>query len=128
MNAVAAHRRGIASGTRATFQNAGMVLSIGVFFLMFAALLGGSPIASLLSTAGVLHQLPQSTVDTLTGRTVLPSSLTAPFHSGLPIVFILAARCSPGPARPYRFSVAESTSTTRPQPTKSDGEHVLIVE
>jgi hypothetical protein len=58
---------------------------------MFAAFLGSNPIASLLSNAGVLHQLPQSTVDTLTGKTFLPSLLTAPFHSGLTIVFILAA-------------------------------------
>src|SRR5581483_2317165 len=32
MNSVPAHQRGAASGMRATFQNTGMVLSIGVFF------------------------------------------------------------------------------------------------
>jgi MFS family permease len=32
MNSVPAHQRGAASGMRATFQNAGMLLSIGVFF------------------------------------------------------------------------------------------------
>jgi MFS family permease len=39
MSSVPAHLRGAASGMRATFQNAGMVLSIGVFFsLMIAGL------------------------------------------------------------------------------------------
>jgi sugar phosphate permease len=41
MNAVPAAERGVASGIRATFQNAGMVLSIGVFF----SLLVGWPFA-----------------------------------------------------------------------------------
>jgi hypothetical protein len=130
MNAVPAASRGVASGIRATFQNAGMVLSIGVFFsllitglshslpgalhsglsaqgvppraidavasvppvgLMFAAFLGSNPIASLLSAAAVLHQLPPHTVATLTSRTYLPGLLTGPFHSGLLVVFILAA-------------------------------------
>jgi MFS family permease len=130
MNAVPPGERGVASGIRATFQNAGMVLSIGVFFsllitglshslpgalhnglaaqgvppraidavasvppvgLMFAAFLGSNPIASLLNSAGVLHQLPPHTVATLTSRTYLPGLLTGPFHSGLLVVFILAA-------------------------------------
>jgi MFS family permease len=130
MNAVPAAERGVASGIRATFQNAGMVLSIGVFFsllvaglsrslpgalhsglaaegvpasavtsvasvppvgLMFAAFLGSNPIASLLNSAGVLHQLPASTVSALTDRTYLPHLLSDPFHSGLIVVFVLAA-------------------------------------
>ena len=32
MNSVPARHRGVASGMRATFQNGGMPLSIGVFF------------------------------------------------------------------------------------------------
>jgi MFS family permease len=130
MNAVPAAQRGVASGIRATFQNAGMVLSIGVFFsllvaglsrslpdalhsgltaqgvpapvaaevasvppvsLMFAALLGANPIASLLDAAGVLGQLPAATVATLTSRTYLPHLLSGPFHGGLVVVFTLAA-------------------------------------
>jgi MFS family permease len=130
MNAVPADQRGVASGIRATFQNGGMVLSIGVFFsllvaglssslpgalqtglsaqgvpaaavtavaavppvgLMFAAFLGSNPIASLLSSAGVLPSLPPSTVTTLTGKTFLPHLLTGPFHDGLTVVFLLAA-------------------------------------
>jgi MFS family permease len=130
MNAVPANQRGVASGIRATFQNGGMVLSIGVFFsllvaglshslpgalhsglaaqgvpaqavsavaavppvsLMFAAFLGSNPIAQLLNAAGVLHSLPAGTVTTLTSKTFLPQLLTGPFHSGLTVVFILAA-------------------------------------
>jgi MFS family permease len=46
MNAVPANRRGSASGMIATFQNAGMTLSIGVFFsLMIAGLAGSLPAA-----------------------------------------------------------------------------------
>jgi hypothetical protein len=59
--------------------------------LMFAALLGANPIASLLNAAGVLDQLPASTVTTLTSRTYLPHLLSGPFHSGLVVVFTLAA-------------------------------------
>jgi MFS family permease len=42
MNAVPADQRGVASGIRATFQNGGMVLSIGVFFSLLVAGLSNS--------------------------------------------------------------------------------------
>ena len=42
MNAVPADRRGVASGMLATFQNAGMNLSIGIFFTLMVAGLGAS--------------------------------------------------------------------------------------
>jgi MFS family permease len=42
MSSVPAHLRGAASGMRAAFQNAGMVLSIGVFFSLMVAGLAGS--------------------------------------------------------------------------------------
>ncbi|MEU5427872.1 MFS transporter [Streptomyces olivoreticuli] len=42
MSSVPADARGAASGMRATFQNAGMVLSIGVFFTLMVAGLAGS--------------------------------------------------------------------------------------
>ncbi len=46
MNAVPANRRGVASGMRATFQNAGMTLSIGLFFtIMVVGLSGTLPVA-----------------------------------------------------------------------------------
>jgi MFS family permease len=44
MNSVPARQRGVASGMRATFQNSGMVLSIGLFFsLMIAGLASALP-------------------------------------------------------------------------------------
>ena len=42
MNAVPVNRRGAASGMRSTFQNAGMTLSIGLFFTIMVAGLSGS--------------------------------------------------------------------------------------
>ena len=42
MNAVPANRRGVASGMRATFQNSGMTLSIGLFFSIMVAGLSAS--------------------------------------------------------------------------------------
>ena len=42
MNSVPADQRGAASGMRATFLNAGMVLSIGVFFSLMVAGLAAS--------------------------------------------------------------------------------------
>ncbi|MFJ1608631.1 MFS transporter [Streptomyces sp. NPDC088253] len=56
MSNVPPEARGAASGMRATFQNAGMVLSIGVFFsLMIAGLAGSLPhtLASGLTSQGV---------------------------------------------------------------------------
>ncbi len=70
---------------------AAAVASVPPVGLMFAAFLGSNPIASLLAAAGVLHQLPPHTVATLTSRTYLPGLLTGPFHSGLLVVFTLAA-------------------------------------
>jgi MFS family permease len=53
MSSVPAHRRGVASGMRSTFQNSGMALSIGVFFsLMIAGLSARLPAA----LAGGLRQ------------------------------------------------------------------------
>ena len=56
MNSVPTRERGAASGVRATFMNAGMVLSIGIFFsLMIAGLAARLPqtLTSGLSAAGV---------------------------------------------------------------------------
>jgi hypothetical protein len=49
MNAVPADRRGVASGMLATFQNAGMNLSIGIFFTLMVAGLGASLPSTMLS-------------------------------------------------------------------------------
>ena len=63
MASVPAESRGAASGMRATFQNAGMVLSIGVFFsLMVAGLAGSLPgtLSSGLTDQGVpVHNAQQ---------------------------------------------------------------------
>jgi MFS family permease len=59
MNAVPADQRGVASGIRATFQNRGMVLSIGVFFSLLVAGLSHSLPGALhagLSAQGVPDQ------------------------------------------------------------------------
>ena len=56
MNAVPASRRGVASGMRSTFQNAGMTLSIGLFFTIMVAGLSTSLHSSLshgLTAAGL---------------------------------------------------------------------------
>jgi MFS family permease len=66
MSAVPAEARGAASGMRATFQNAGMVLSIGVFFSLMVAGLAGSLPSTLTSgltaqgvPAGAAHSVSQ---------------------------------------------------------------------
>ena len=68
MSSVPANMRGAASGMRATFQNAGQVLSIGVFFSLMVAGLANSLPATLsggltaqgvpAQTAGAIAQLP----------------------------------------------------------------------
>ena len=68
MSSVPANMRGAASGMRATFQNAGQVLSIGVFFSLMVAGLANSLPATLsggltaqgvpAQTAGTIAQLP----------------------------------------------------------------------
>jgi MFS family permease len=62
MNSVPADERGAASGMRATFQNAGMVLSIGLFFsFMIAGLAATLPGA--LRSGLVAHGVPVSVAD-----------------------------------------------------------------
>jgi hypothetical protein len=62
MNSVPARQRGAASGMLATFQNAGFVLSIGVFFsLMIAGLAASLPstLSGGLTAQGVPHAIAQ---------------------------------------------------------------------
>ncbi|MFB3738138.1 MAG: MFS transporter [Candidatus Velamenicoccus archaeovorus] len=57
MNSVPARQRGAASGMRATFQNSGMLLSIGVFFsLMIVGL--ASTLPTTMRSQLVAHQVP----------------------------------------------------------------------
>ena len=59
--------------------------------ILFAAFLGINPIASLLSSTGLLGTLPQANVATLTGHDFFPALISAPFRSGLELVFAIAA-------------------------------------
>jgi MFS family permease len=60
MNSVPARQRGQASGMRATFQNSGMLLSIGVFFsLMIVGLAAALP--STMQGQLVAHDVPAAT-------------------------------------------------------------------
>ncbi|WP_344620484.1 MFS transporter [Dactylosporangium salmoneum] len=62
MNAVPAGQRGVASGIRATFQNAGMVLSIGLFFSLLIAGLSDS-LPSALREALSAQSVPGPAID-----------------------------------------------------------------
>jgi MFS family permease len=75
MSSVPAHLRGAASGMRATFMNAGMVLSIGVFFSLMVA--------------GLARSLPQTLQSGLTAQGVPLASAHA--VAGLPPVGTLFA-------------------------------------
>jgi MFS family permease len=62
MNSVPANQRGAASGMRSTFQNAGMVLSIGLFFsFMIAGLAATLPTA--LRSGLLAHGVPAATAE-----------------------------------------------------------------
>jgi MFS family permease len=130
MSSVPADQRGAASGMRATFQNSGTALSIGVFFSLmitglastlpttlskglerqgvshavahhiaslppvsslFASVLGINPLRQLLSMGGELGKLPAEAQRILTGKVYFPDLISAPFHHGLTIVFLVSA-------------------------------------
>ncbi|HTJ40000.1 MAG TPA: MFS transporter [Dactylosporangium sp.] len=89
MNAVPAEQRGVASGIRATFQNAGMVLSIGIFFSLLIAGLSDSLPGAL--HAGLAEQgVPEGAIADVTS--VPPVGLVfAAFLGYNPIGALLAA-------------------------------------
>ena len=60
MNSVPSDQRGVASGMRATFQNTGMVLSIGLFFSLMVVGLSSS-LPSSMSTGLVTNRVPPAT-------------------------------------------------------------------
>jgi MFS family permease len=66
MNAVPARQRGAASGMRATFQNSGMVLSIGLFFSLMIA--------------GLASSMPATMEHGLTANGVAPATATQLAH------------------------------------------------
>jgi MFS family permease len=64
MNSAPAGQRGAASGMRATFQNAGQVLSIGVFFSLMVAGLANS-LPTTLSSGLTAQGVPAATADSI---------------------------------------------------------------
>jgi MFS family permease len=64
---------------------------------LFAAFLGYNPIGSVLSSpqlASIVQQLPQSTVNTLTGITFFPNAIAPAFVSALQLSFYIGAALS----------------------------------
>jgi MFS family permease len=89
MNAVPADQRGVASGIRATFQNGGMVLSIGVFFSLLVAGLSHS-LPGALHTGLAAQGVPDQAVSAVAA--VPPVSLMfAAFLGSNPIAQLLNA-------------------------------------
>jgi MFS family permease len=76
MSSVPAGQRGVASGMRATFQNAGMSLSIGVFFSLMVA--------------GLARALPETLTSGLTAQGV-PQDVAARVASLPPVSTLFAA-------------------------------------
>ncbi|MER7274166.1 MFS transporter [Dactylosporangium sp. NPDC000244] len=76
MSSVPANQRGVASGMRATFQNAGTSLSIGVFFSLMVV--------------GLAHALPQTLTSGLTAQGV-PQDVAASVASLPPVSTLFAA-------------------------------------
>jgi MFS family permease len=58
---------------------------------LFAAVLGVNPVQHLLASAHVLTTLPAASQQLLTGREFFPGLISAPFHQGLVVVFVVAA-------------------------------------
>ncbi|RAJ63920.1 MULTISPECIES: hypothetical protein [unclassified Streptomyces] len=112
MGSVPPELRDVASGMRATLQNSGSAVPIGVFLsLMIAGLahrlphtlaaglhqqgvpaavaarVGVNPVRHLPAPGGALARLTPARQHALTGREFFPKLISGPFHSGLVIVF-----------------------------------------
>ena len=153
MSSVPSDQRGAASGMRATFQNSGTALSIGVFFSLmitglagtlpaaltkglerqgvahgvahhvaslppvsslFASVLGINPLRELLSMGGELAKLPAEAQRILTGKEYFPDLISAPFHHGLTIVFLVSAGLA--------FIAAFASLARGPRSTQASGD------
>jgi MFS family permease len=88
MSSVPAEQRGVASGMRATFQNSGMSLSIGVFFSLMIAGLAASLPGTL--SAGLQQQGVPSRVAEQVAQLPPVSTLFAAFLGENPIGHLLA--------------------------------------
>jgi MFS family permease len=94
MNSVPARQRGVASGMRATFQNTGMVLSIGVFFsLMIVGLSASLP--HTLSTGLEANGVPAATAAKI-GHLPPVGSLFAAFLGYNPMRTLLGSQAAAG--------------------------------
>ncbi len=76
MNSVPARNRGVASGMRATFQNTGMPLSIGIFFSLMIV--------------GLSSTVPKAMFSGLTTHGV-PAALATPLSHLPPVAYLFAA-------------------------------------
>ena len=104
MNSVPARQRGAASGMRATFQNAGFVLSIGLFFsLMIAGLAARLP--TTLYTGLTANGVPPATAERIANLPPV-GSLFAAFLGYNPIRTLL------GPAALAHLSPAQAANLT----------------
>jgi len=85
---------------------------------LFGSLLGINPLLHLLSSHGALHYLNTGARQALTGRAYFPHLISAPFHSGLVVVFATSAALSAVAALAslMRGPRAPSTSTTQGSP------------
>jgi MFS family permease len=108
MGSVPPEHRGAASGMRATFQNSGMALSIGVFFSLMTTGLAHS-LPSALSSGLQAHGVP---ADTATGVAHLPpvSTLFAAFLGNNPIQHLLAPSGTLATLTPHDAAALTSTS------------------
>ncbi|HEY7049500.1 MAG TPA: MFS transporter [Jatrophihabitantaceae bacterium] len=108
MGSVPPEHRGAASGMRATFQNSGMALSIGVFFSLMTTGLAHS-LPSALSSGLQAHGVP---ADTATGVAHLPpvSTLFAAFLGNNPIQHLLAPSGTLARLAPHDAAALTSTS------------------
>jgi hypothetical protein len=95
---------------------------------LFAAVLGVNPVQHLLSMGGHLATLPSEAQHVLTGRVFFPHLLSAPFHSGLTIVFAVSAGLAviSAAASLTRGSRPSSSRRDEPPPAFDDGELVGV--
>jgi MFS family permease len=123
MNSVPARQRGAASGMRATFQNAGFVLSIGLFFsLMIAGLAARLPGA--LSAGLTANGVPAATADRIAHLPPV-GSLFAAFLGYNPVQTLL------GPQALGRLGPAQAAHLTGktffPQLMAGPFQHGLVI-
>jgi MFS family permease/protocatechuate 3,4-dioxygenase beta subunit len=90
MSSVPAHLRGAASGMRATFQNSGMVLSIGIFFSLMVAGLSTS-LPNTMNTGLTAQGVPAPAAQTIAGLPPV-GTLFAAFLGYNPIEELLGQR------------------------------------